>query len=118
MKRRNNKSEGFTLPEIMLVVAIIGLVATLALPAFVRARTSTRTMVCLNNLRIIDTAKTQFTVEAQRQLGDSVQGTDLDLYLKSAYTDIIEPAGFEYVIGEVGQLPTCTFGGTHVLGTP
>ena len=118
MKRHNNKDQGFTLPEIMLVVAIIGLLATLSLPAFVRARTTTRTMICLNNLRIIDTAKAQHTIEAKKQTGDPVQGTDLDPYLKSSYLDIIEPAGYVYVIGVVDQLPTCTLGGTHVLGGP
>ena len=118
MKWRNKKDQGFTLPEIMMVVAIIGLVATLALPAFVRARTSTRITICLNNMRIIDTAKAQFAMEAKKQNGDPVQNTDLDPYLKTSFADIIEPAGFDYVIGDVGELPTCTFGGTHVLGNP
>ena len=118
MIRRNNKDQGFTLPEIMLVVAIIGLVSTLAMPAFVRARSSTRTTICLNNLRIIDTAKAQFTIEAKKRTGDPVAKSDLDPYLKASTDDIIEPAGFDYVIGDVGELATCTFGGTHVLGIP
>ncbi len=52
-----NRKSGFTLVEIMIVVAIIGLLAAIAIPNFVRARQTSQTNACINNLRIIDAAK-------------------------------------------------------------
>jgi prepilin-type N-terminal cleavage/methylation domain-containing protein len=54
---QNYKKAGFTLVEIMIVVAIIGLLAAIAIPNFVRARTTAQQNACINNLRQIDGAK-------------------------------------------------------------
>ena len=54
MKKSN---QGFTLVEIMIVVAIIGLLAAIAIPSFVKSRNTERTNACINNLRLIDAAK-------------------------------------------------------------
>ena len=115
MNKRNVR-EGFTLVEIMIVVAIIGMLVTMAMPAYVRARDNAQEAVCLNNLRMLDTAKIQHALEAGKQNGDPVVSTDLDLYLKSPFATWNEPSGFAYVIGDVGLDPVCTYGGTHVLG--
>ena len=56
MKIRNSRNAGFTLVEIMIVVAIIGLLAAIAIPNFVRARTTSQQNACINNLRQIDGA--------------------------------------------------------------
>jgi prepilin-type N-terminal cleavage/methylation domain-containing protein len=63
MKITNPRKAGFTLVEIMIVVAIIGLLASIAVPNFVRARSRAQTDSCLNNLRQIDAAKQQWALE-------------------------------------------------------
>ena len=57
MKIKTNRAGGFTLVEIMIVVAIIGLLATIAIPNFVRARLKAQQSACINNLRQLDGAK-------------------------------------------------------------
>ena len=55
--------KGFTLVEIMIVVAIIGLLAAIAIPSFMRARTTSQKNACINNLRQIEAAKDQYALE-------------------------------------------------------
>ncbi|MGP8197950.1 MAG: prepilin-type cleavage/methylation domain-containing protein [Limisphaerales bacterium] len=65
----------------MIVVAIIGLLAAIAIPNFVRARVTSQTNMCIDNLRMIDAAKQQWALE-QGQLGTAVpEGTDIQPYL-------------------------------------
>src|SRR6516225_1825642 len=63
MKLRTSKKSGFTLVEIMIVVAIIGLLAAIAIPNFVRARTTSQQNACINNLRQFDGAVQQYALE-------------------------------------------------------
>ena len=71
MKITNPRKAGFTLVEIMIVVAIIGLLASIAVPNFVRARSRAQTDSCLNNLRQIDAAKQQWALENGKAPGDT-----------------------------------------------
>ena len=117
MKTRLN-SKGFTLVEIMIVVAIIGLLAAIAVPNFVQARTSARTSTCVNNLRLIAAAKDQAALENGLAETATPTTTQLSPYLKSvdATTGLpLEPTSGTYTINEVSTRPTCSVGGTHVI---
>ena len=104
------KKEGFTLVEIMIVVAIIALLAAIAVPSFVKARTKSQDSACVNNLRLIEGAKDQYGLE-----NDNVAATLTNIvpdYLKAA-PDC--PAGGGYTIGAYGVDPICSVGGNHAL---
>src|SRR5438046_8080401 len=74
--------KGFTLVEIMIVVAIIALLAAIAVPGFLRARKRSQASRILNDLRMIDSACDQYAIETNRKTGDVVAVTDWTNYLK------------------------------------
>ena len=86
MKLNTSRKAGFTLVEIMIVVAIIGLLAAIAIPNFVRARESAQANACINNLRQVDGAVDQFALEAGLTTGDPTAMASPGLldYLKAA----------------------------------
>ena len=67
----NKRDAGFTLIEIMIVVAIIGLLAAIAIPNFVKARTTSQQNACINNLRQYDGAVQQWVLENKKQSSDT-----------------------------------------------
>ena len=83
MKTKTDKQQGFTLVEIMIVVAIIGLLAAIAIPNFVRARNTSQTNTCLNNLRQIAAATQQWALENKKQDADIAAWSDIGQYLKN-----------------------------------
>jgi prepilin-type N-terminal cleavage/methylation domain-containing protein len=104
MKINRTKKSGFTLVEIMIVVAIIGLLAAIAIPNFVKARKRAQTNACINNLRQIDGAKEQYALEKKLANGAGVVDSEINTYLKKSP---VCPASGAYVFNVVGTDPTC-----------
>src|SRR2546428_6037094 len=111
MKRNTTRASGFTLVEIMIVVAIIGLLAAIAIPNFVKARTTAQKNACINNLRQIDGAIQQWALENKKKVDDAVSSTDVTPYLKNS---VVCPAAgtagtidTSYAISAVNVPPTC-----------
>ena len=82
LTKLNRKHAGFTLVEIMIVVAIIALLAAIAVPGFLRARKRSQASKILNDLRMIDAAVDQYAIETNRTTGNIVAVQDWTNYVK------------------------------------
>ena len=82
LNKLNKRRGGFTLVEIMIVVAIIALLAAIAVPGFLRARKRSQASRIINDLRLIDGAKDQYAIEYNKKSGDVVNVPDWTNYLK------------------------------------
>ena len=112
IRKLQTKHAGFTLVEIMIVVAIIALLAAIAVPGFLRARKRSQASKILNDLRMIDGAIDQYAIETARKSGDIVAVADWTNYLKkdtALYRTGQDLFGDDYgaqTVDTVPQVPT------------
>jgi len=93
----------------MIVIAIIALLCAIVIPNLLKASAKSQATTCINNLRQLDTAIQQFSVEAGKHVGDTiVWPTDLTAYIKLNRQGSIPPcpAGGTYTLSQVGTIPS------------
>lgn len=124
LTKLNRKHAGFTLVEIMIVVAIIALLAAIAVPGFLRARKRSQASKILNDLRMIDAAVDQYAIETNRTTNNTVAVADWTNYVKKnsiLYNTGADLFGNSYgpqTVDTIPQVPTADYANlSDVAGT-
>jgi prepilin-type N-terminal cleavage/methylation domain-containing protein len=114
LNKLNKRRAGFTLVEIMIVVAIIALLAAIAVPGFLRARKRSQASRVINDLRLIDSAVDQYAIENNKASGAAVNITDWTKYLKAGTNlyltgnDILGTSYGNQTVDSLPKVPTTT----------
>ena len=107
-----NSSQSYANVALLPAVAVPGLLAAIAIPNFVKARTVSQENACINNLRQIDAAKNEWALEKGKKNGDAVTEDDIKPYIRLINGELPKcPAGGTYTLNAVGEPPTCSVPG-------
>jgi prepilin-type N-terminal cleavage/methylation domain-containing protein len=115
MKRLPSSRRGFTLVEIMIVVAIIALLASIAVPNFLRARKRSQATRILSDLRVLDSAIDEYAMENNKTTGTTPAFTDLKSYLKTGSVlyqtgaDIFGDSYGPFTVDSIPKVPAAAF---------
>ena len=115
LNKLNKNRGGFTLVEIMIVVAIIALLAAIAVPGFLRSRKRSQASKIINDLRMIDAAIDQYAIENGKKTGDAVGEDDWKRYVKkdsALYSSGADVFGNTYgpqVVDSLPKVPQLTY---------
>ena len=113
------RKDGFTLVEIMIVVAIIGLLGSIAIPNYLQARETSKGTLCASNLEKIDGAKQQWAFAVNAGDLDEPSMDDIKIYITNEMANpIVCPSGGTYTVGNMSTVPTCSLAdgkGNHEL---
>jgi prepilin-type N-terminal cleavage/methylation domain-containing protein len=115
MKKLTNRRAGFTLVEIMIVVAIIALLAAIAVPGFLRARKRSQASKIINDLRLVDAAVDQYAIETGKKTGDVVNVVDWTAYIKkdtNLYATGADLLGHDFgnqTVDTIPKVPTASY---------
>jgi len=99
------------------LIPVIGMLAAIAIPNFVKARNTAQQNACIANLLQIDGAKQQWAVENKKQTTDTPTAQELETYLHRSFTTLKCPAGGVYTINAAGEKPTCSIPQHELTGT-
>ena len=108
IKRFRSTTGAFTFVEIMIVTGLIGMLATIAIPNFLRSRTEARKQICIENLSQIESAKQLWGLDSGKGNGALPDDTQLAEYLKR---QPLCPGGGTYEVNPLGRPATCTIPG-------
>ena len=119
-----SRKAGFTLVEIMIVVAIIGLLAAIAIPNFLRARSTAQMNACINNLRQIDSSIQQWALETGQAATASVVGSNIQPYLGRGSAGVLPYCPLDtsktftasYTVADCQTPPVCKIQPTGTYG--
>ena len=99
------------IPAVLMVMAVVGMLAAIAIPSFMKARSTAQTHVCINNLRQIEAAKKTLVLEKKYTDGTSIPEEEVGKLLKNGIDGLFCPGRGQYKINPAGRDPECTVHG-------